>query len=88
MKKLNRKQYEALMTVLVAAREARITEIEQAIAALNDSCPLSVADLINEMHDAVSDAERRIKDLEHAWDTRNYTTADWTSRELIINNVD
>lgn len=39
-------------------------------------------------HDIEASTEKALHDLDRQWETRNYTTADWTSLNLIANNID
>lgn len=87
---MTKRQYEKIRSILADAAHNLRSEVEAVINIASLTTPMQpeLADLINSMHDAADDAEKRVRDLDDAWTRRNWTAADYASRALIVQNID
>ena len=89
--KITKRQYEAQTARLQALRQQLCDQRDQAIKALEDLPALrSVAygDMLNHLHDAISEIENAMAGVEDEYSTRNWTRSDWASYELAAQNID
>ncbi len=93
--KLTKRQYKAQKAIL----ESRLTAIEQALldADNTDGKILRTSEMDSEteiyeawdkLHDAKTDTQNELHDLESEWTTRNWTAGDWNPYALMAANVD
>jgi len=90
-KKLTKRQYEAYTARLQALRQQLVDTKAQAIKALDDMPALrseSYGDMLNHLYDSIYEIDNAINDLEHDWNTRNWTWSDWSSYSLVAQNID
>lgn len=83
--KITRKQADKITSAL----DAVIVCIRAQMTAMNDM-PIteSLTDAWNLLHDQVRELESEKASVEQAYSRRNWTGADYTTHELISNNVD
>lgn len=84
--KLTKKEYTARKNEIVFKTEALFAKLEE--AKRTDGASLAEGEDWNDLHDQFADLIQASEDLEQEWDTRNWTASDWTSWNLIANNVD
>jgi glutathionyl-hydroquinone reductase len=89
--KITKRQYEAKVARLNALKVQLEDVRDNMIKAINDGIGLDadgLAHATNNMHDAISEIEQHLDDLESTFSRRNWTAADYRSAELIAANVD
>jgi len=79
--KLTKRQYTKMRSEL----EAKIIGIQ---SQTNDSEATRTSEEWDALYDAEYNLEQEIKDLDHKYQTRNWTTADWSSYDLVCRNID
>ena len=82
---LKRKEYNKQKAELVAKIELVTTELEAATE--TNGASLNGASW-NDLHDLKDDLEDELDTIESQWRTRNWSAADWTSYNLMANNID
>ncbi len=89
--KMTKRQYEAQTARLQVLRQQLCDQRDQAIKALEDLPALAsfaYSEMLNHLHDAISEIENVIAGVEDEWSTRNWTRGDWASYELAAQNID
>ena len=89
--KITKRQYVAQTARLQALRQQLCDTRDQAIKALEDMPEMrseSYGDMLNHLHDSIDEIDNAINDIEHSWNTRNWTWSDWKSYELVAQNID
>lgn len=78
---MTKKQYNQQKNVLLEKLESIRMEIEKMIESdqTND---------VNDMYDKEYETETEIRFLDKAWETRNWTAAEWNTYELMTSNTD
>jgi hypothetical protein len=94
MAKMTKRNYEKARAVL-EMKKTKLAETEETMKAMYEAHVESgvqmgekMGEMWNALYDAQYEVDEEIADLDRAWDTRNWTAADWNLRELIANNVD
>jgi len=90
-KKITKRQYEAQIARLQANRQQLCDTRDSAIKALADLPALAsfaYGEMLNHLHDAISEMDNIISDVYSEWDTRNWTSGDWASHKLVAQNID
>jgi hypothetical protein len=89
--KITKRQYEAQTARMQALRQQLCDQRDQAIRALEDLPALdsfAYGEMLNHLHDAISEIENVIASVEEEWSTRKWTRSDWASYELVARNID
>ncbi len=81
MKKLTKKAYQARMDAIAES----MLKLGQVLAMLEAA---GQYDSMNVIHDASWKLGEDTRSLEFEWNTRNWTSADWTSYSLVASNID
>lgn len=90
-KKMTKRQYEAQIARMQALRQQLCDQRDLAIKALEDLPALAsfaYGEMLNHLHDAISEIENVIASVEDEYSTRNWTRSDWASYELAAQNID
>ncbi len=86
MAKITKKQYENKIAYLKWLQELNRCKIEAYRMALEEN-PGQCQNK-DYLYDRKYVLEKLIDRLDHKWETRNWTAADWNSYSLAVNNID
>ena len=86
MLKITKKQYNARSRFLALA----LSTVQQILTEAKRTNGANLVDIEdwNEFHDQERGIEKAQDALEHEWDTRKWTAAEWSSWNLITSNID
>lgn len=93
MIKISKKEYNAEVKRVNEAIEVlkRVQEKQSQIAQ-NQENDLQIRDVAgdnwNTLEDSIYLLQEELKDLEHRWETRDWTTSEWMEYDLVSNNID
>lgn len=78
---MTKKQYNKQKNELLKKLEAIQARIDEKIKA-------DEMETIDSVYDEEYETEREIRFLDNAWETRNWTGAEWSTYELMCSNID